>query len=282
MPVGFGFSAGDFISGVLLVKDIIKALDNVSGSSAEYDALRGELRGLERALHLVSNLPPGTCSTIQHTTETCVQACHNIIQAFVRKAAKFDTTLIHAASTSQQNITRPPPWKAALRKVQWALLKKEDVVRVRLEIAAQVAILNTLLNHKQLLASENQDTALTQLHNQMSQQHGRLQQIEALLQVQKQLSEEGKGDLESFNQKLASIQHEMSSTKTIVVLVWRLGRVLFQLMVQLQKWLANPLPAQVLLQRVAILEDALGRTAPLHIEWLNSWEASQYPAKLFS
>jgi hypothetical protein len=50
-------SAGDFISGIKLVKALIKALEESSGSSKEYLELIAELRTLEIALMNVK-----TCS----------------------------------------------------------------------------------------------------------------------------------------------------------------------------------------------------------------------------
>jgi uncharacterized protein YbjQ (UPF0145 family) len=50
MAAAFGFSAGDFITGINLVKDIIKALNDSRGSSKEYLEVITELRGLEVAL----------------------------------------------------------------------------------------------------------------------------------------------------------------------------------------------------------------------------------------
>src|ERR1700743_3646958 len=171
MPVGFGFSAGDFVSGVLLVKDLIKGLDDVSGSSAEYQALRGELRALETALELASNLSSDSWGTAhRQALDACIQACHGIIHAFLFRTAKFDAALTGPGGASQSNVAAVSLWKVALRKVQWALLKKEDVLRVRLELSAQVTVLNTLLNQTHLLVSKNQDIALAQLQDQMSLQ----------------------------------------------------------------------------------------------------------------
>jgi hypothetical protein len=49
MPVGFGFSVGDFVSCISLVRKLIKALQDSGGSSREYLELIAELRSLETA-----------------------------------------------------------------------------------------------------------------------------------------------------------------------------------------------------------------------------------------
>ena len=51
-----GFSVGDFVTCAILVKDLIKALQDTTGSSAEYQGLIKELFNLERALTEVKHL----------------------------------------------------------------------------------------------------------------------------------------------------------------------------------------------------------------------------------
>jgi hypothetical protein len=269
MPVGFGFSAGDFISGLLLVKDLIRALDNAAGSSAEYRGLCGELKSLEKALELLcnSNLTVWEGTHSQAIQQT-VQVCHGIIHSFLTRAAKFDETLVSPAKAVSV-------WKVALRKVQWAFLKKDDVVRVRVELSAQTSILNALLNQAQLRAHESHHDLLKQLHNQIALQQDRLQRIDAQMQRQSRLAENTETELQSHTQVLCSLQREVASTKSVMMLVWRLGRVVFDIVRGLHRYLGNPMPAQIMLQQAAILEDSLGRTAPLHLEWLNSREVSQ-------
>lgn len=56
MAAGFGFSTGDFIAGISLVQELIKALNDSRGSSKEYLELIAELRTLETALSEVKTL----------------------------------------------------------------------------------------------------------------------------------------------------------------------------------------------------------------------------------
>lgn len=55
MPITFG-SVGDIISVSLLVKDILVALDDSRGSSAEYQGIIRELYILDRALLEIGQL----------------------------------------------------------------------------------------------------------------------------------------------------------------------------------------------------------------------------------
>jgi len=50
MPLGFGFGVSDFIASIGVLRGILKALSDSSGSSKEYLGLINELWSLESAL----------------------------------------------------------------------------------------------------------------------------------------------------------------------------------------------------------------------------------------
>ncbi len=56
MSVGFGFSAGDFVAALKLVKTVVDALGGAKGASAEYRKLLDELLALEAALQQVERI----------------------------------------------------------------------------------------------------------------------------------------------------------------------------------------------------------------------------------
>jgi hypothetical protein len=60
MTVPFGFSVGDFVDGIGLIRDIIEALQSTSTSSTRYQAVIFELFSLERALLEVKALRRGS------------------------------------------------------------------------------------------------------------------------------------------------------------------------------------------------------------------------------
>lgn len=276
MPIGFGFSAGDFISGLLLVKDVIRALDNAAGSSTEYLALKAELQSLERALNLLCNSSLTILDgAYRQLIEDTVQACFGIIQKFLSSTAKFDEALSNTTNISQKGTTAVSGWKVALRKVQWAFFKKEDVALVRAQLSAQTSNLNALLNLSQMRAHEGHNDTLNKLHIQVDLQQDQLSRMEAKLQQHSESVDSSRNELRSINQVLCSVQREVTCTKTATMLVWRLGKVLFEFIKCLQTNLRSPMPAQVMLKQVAVLEDALGRMAPLHIEWLSSRDVSR-------
>ena len=56
MAGAFGFPIGDFINGIIVIKDVIQALQESRGSSQEFVEVIRELHMLERALMEVNNL----------------------------------------------------------------------------------------------------------------------------------------------------------------------------------------------------------------------------------
>lgn len=56
MAAALGFSFGDFVAGILLVKDLINALQESKGGKADYRNLMNDLYSLERALVAIKNL----------------------------------------------------------------------------------------------------------------------------------------------------------------------------------------------------------------------------------
>ncbi|KAK0103780.1 hypothetical protein ONS95_005782 [Cadophora gregata] len=87
LPVPFGFSAGDVIAVCILVKDVIKALDDAQGASAEYRQLSRELWSLDRA-RLEVELLSQTCGTsvelnaLSSTTRRVVDQCRESMETF--------------------------------------------------------------------------------------------------------------------------------------------------------------------------------------------------------
>ena len=118
MSAGFGFSASDFIAGIKLIADLIKALEESTGASAEYCHLIKELYSLERALVAIKHLKTEESTQLQTVAvEQAVRQCQQCIDDFLHGIAKFQPKLASCATG----------FKANLRKIQWSLCKKGDV-----------------------------------------------------------------------------------------------------------------------------------------------------------
>lgn len=144
MPTpAFGFSVGDFVAGVKLVKDLLDSLDEATGAGLLYRRLITELRNLERALTEVKNLRVHASQACQKIAlEQAASQCQDCIEAFLLKNTKFQATLGVQPTGFK--------WRTNLHKVQWAVCKQDAVEKFRAEIQGHVLTINTLLTTIQL------------------------------------------------------------------------------------------------------------------------------------
>lgn len=124
MVVPFGVSVGDFFSGLEFLRQLIKALKDSSGSSKDFCDLISELESLEHALTAVNDIQVD--QTLGAQKDAIIQAaskCQDTISEFLLHTAKYKTSLISGGSGNK--------WLDGLKKIRWALFKKEDVQRLR-------------------------------------------------------------------------------------------------------------------------------------------------------
>jgi ferredoxin-NADP reductase len=139
----FGFSVGDFIAGIKLVKDLIDSLDEAAGAGPAYRRLAAELRSLERALTEVKNLRIHPSQAAQKVAlEQAASQCQDCIETFFCENTKFSNTLGALATKSK--------WRTNLCKFQWAVCKPDAVSKFRAEITGHVLTVNTLMATIQL------------------------------------------------------------------------------------------------------------------------------------
>lgn len=141
MPITFG-SVGDILSVSLLVKDLLLALDGSRGSSAEYQGVVRELYILDTALLQVVQLSRRGHSTpeVQALYETAAQIvakCRISVDAFTKRIRKFNSSLSGVGSGTAI--------KDTARKLQWHILRKDDIAKFRTEAAAYSSSINMLL-----------------------------------------------------------------------------------------------------------------------------------------
>ena len=143
MPVPFGFSVGDCISVCLLIKDMIKALDTIKGSKAEYQAVVGELWTLHWALLEVERLQNSAGQgRTKEVTALCasVGACRGCLEGFLQRIRRYEESLGENDGRGIAN-----SWKGIKGKVSWALLRREDLTNFRAEINAHSMTINMML-----------------------------------------------------------------------------------------------------------------------------------------
>ena len=141
MPVSFG-SVGDIIAVGLLIKDLVKCLDDSRGSSSEFQSVIRELHSLDRALLEVGLL----CSSYEaslgldahlKTALDIAEQCKSCVTEFQKRAHKYKPSLQPGGSGTILRDTAI--------KLKWSLSEKEQLPKFRAEIMAHCLSLNTIL-----------------------------------------------------------------------------------------------------------------------------------------
>jgi hypothetical protein len=141
MPVGIG-GVGDVLAILGLVREFATALDGTRGSAAEYQEVRRELDGLEKALLCHHQLLQARCddpalNDIFRSTQRTAEDCQKCIEAFSQQTVKFDRGLgVDPSGNVYRDVTM---------KVRWQMSKKEEVARLRVALGQHISSLNVLL-----------------------------------------------------------------------------------------------------------------------------------------
>lgn len=139
--VTFG-SVGDILSVCIVIKDLVRALDESRGSSAEYQEVIRELWGLDRVL-LEVELLWRTCestaelNTLREAAHRMADQCRRSIEAFLKKVKKYGPSLRDGGSGS---VVRD-----ATMKIRWQVAHADELTKFRAEINAHCSAINMLL-----------------------------------------------------------------------------------------------------------------------------------------
>lgn len=141
MPITFG-SVGDIISISLLVKDLVKCLDESRGSSAEYQAVIRELWSLDHALLEVDLLLRSCRQSVElsdlcKTANRCAEQCRKCMEDFREKTKRYQRGLQGGVPGNRVRDT--------VAKIRWHVSEKDDLVKFRAEITAYCSSMNMLL-----------------------------------------------------------------------------------------------------------------------------------------
>ena len=275
MAVPFGFSAGDFIATINLVKDIIAALDNTSGSKPAYQRLRAELVAFDDALIKVQCLEVDPAQSPQKVALGMVAAqCCDAINRFLNKNSKFQKTLGQAAQPGpRRRISR---WRTGLHKLQWALMKEDSVDSLRAEVAGHAATINLILNLIQAATLKSNTDAVKQCV-------GNLASITTQRRENNSLAVRSHDLLVQQAEMIASVCQTVTATPTrqdqsIQTLVQQLlecNLKVYSTILEMEAMIRSHLPPQVERQQPVYFEDAHGRVFPLHIEFVDSFTTFQ-------
>lgn len=277
MPITFG-SVGDIISLSILIKDLVRSLDNSRGSPAEYQAVIRELWGLDHALLEVEVLFRSCEQTVylralRVTVNECVEQCRNCIVKFHEQIKKFEKSLQSGGSDSFI--------RDIAMKIRWQV-SKDDLAKFRAEINAHCFSINMLLTTTGVtlakLNDENVQTSLRQ--SELSHAKSSATQAYELTEIKSRLEDNNALIKAAASEtKDLGLRFDMDYLKSLgadilsfMQKIWKVNFLTYKAVISLQ----TSIPAQLercWTQEPATLEDALGRVTAVHLEFLDSWEA---------
>ncbi|ORX95829.1 hypothetical protein BCR34DRAFT_607832 [Clohesyomyces aquaticus] len=267
----FGFSVGDFIAGVKLVKDLIESLDDAVGAKPAFRCLIAELRSLEGALAEVKNLEvdPSQVSS-KLALEHAASQCQHSIEAFLGKHVKFQIALGEQASGST--------WRTTLRKVQWAVCKQDVVDKFRAEITGHVLTINTLLATVHLSSTTLLSERAKTHHATVEQHNQRGAQTQSLIKQNNDILKSQADLILTISQTVTgcTTRQQADDLRAIMLKVLATNMQIYRSVLDIHKINSTAqIPPQIERQLPVTFEDAHGRLAPLHVEFINSWDAFQ-------
>lgn len=149
--IPFGFSAGDFAAGIVLLHRVIMALREADGASSQFNYTILELEGLQAILRSVQRLQDsGTTSEHLDSLRFLGHQCHLPLAAFLGKIREIEPEL---GVRSDKHALRTYA-KMSFRKAQWGLQLKKHVAELKGAIAPQLATIGILLQLISLYATK--------------------------------------------------------------------------------------------------------------------------------
>lgn len=243
MAVGFGFSVGDLVTSLKVIKDSIEAVKDTKGASADYAALIAEISSLQDAFETVGDLQllHNASGKPQLAMDRAIGACQKCVEDFLLSIAKYQPHLRYHA----RGLT------SSYRKIKWALCKKEDVALFRAKLERHTSSINMILiafQAKQMIDSNGQPDGSASMTRAPSETQNQ-QTVDMLTHL-------------SVEQRQC-FQILMQQNRELMQNVHNLHRLLEMQM---------SIPPQVQLQQPVILLDAFGKIAPFHLDFIDSLE----------
>ncbi|KAK1754244.1 hypothetical protein QBC47DRAFT_403629 [Echria macrotheca] len=277
MAVSFG-SVGDIIAVCLLVKDLVDTLDNSRGSRAQYQDLLRELGSLERCLLQVDLLTRSSTSpdilAICETAKLTVADCQTALDSLSTRMQKYDRYLGHSRPQSGAFLAHARPVVDAAMKVRWQISEKDKIEEFRQKITAHTNVLNMLLATAQLKLSEkNADKMDSMQATWNAEVTGALTRVERRLDENTTRISEAKSMLAHISGSISWIRDFCSKMQASVDTLLSVGRQVHAGVMQIQQAQLSPLMERLLTDEPFVLEDAIGRRAPVHLQFINSWDA---------
>jgi hypothetical protein len=142
MAAPFGFSVGDIIAGIGVIKNSIQAFSDTRGATKDHKLLCDTLTRLCASLEAVRGVDIDPVHDVRQmeAIRQAVDQCQMCIDDFVCRITKYKII---------QPSIQPLSWesrvKAAAKKIQWALLKQGDLSKFKTDIQFQSDCISVLL-----------------------------------------------------------------------------------------------------------------------------------------
>ncbi|KAL8731609.1 MAG: hypothetical protein Q9166_003297 [cf. Caloplaca sp. 2 TL-2023] len=262
MSAGFGFSVGDIVAGLKLIKQSIEALQDTKGSTADYQALSHEIDSLKDGLRAVEDLSIdqhfGPKSKQSIAIQEAVSRCWYCIKIFLTTTATYQPWL-------QTSVPPGLGWKANLKKIQWALCKKDDVNRFRIQLERHCSSISMLLVTLQVSQSFSQSARQEHQYEVALTAHSRTLDLQKNFDQTTALMVGLNLEQRQLFQSLVESNHRLVQSNE------RMAYELQQMRGAVQ--VQNQLPPQVVLQKPVTLLDACGKVSAFHLDFINCPEA---------
>ncbi|KAK0716155.1 hypothetical protein B0H67DRAFT_645810 [Lasiosphaeris hirsuta] len=265
--ITFG-AVGDIISVCLLANEIITCLDDVRGSPKEYRALRDELRSLERALLEAAQMLEKQKSRIGLLADAIAEEV---------TASKYCLNLFRDSLTKYDVLFQPKSLAGSTKRftksVQWRLVEKETISKFRESIALRFNALSILLITANVdlslrisQSSDDSRTTLRHIQTEGNKNSARLTSMNTLL-----------GQVYG---KIGMLTNMMLFIQSLVIQLLSASRrglqttlATYEVVKAIQQSVSTPLERVSLIEEPFILEDAIGRISPVHLQFVTSWKA---------
>ena len=251
--VGFGFSVGDFIATIKAAAKIIDLLSAGSNSGSDFRQIHHQLRVLELALIQVKDLEVDERLRLgKLALEQGVSQCQSAISGFLNEVESHQPYLL------QDNAPRKT--KGQWMKAKWAFCKKNELEKIKLDLLVHTEAIHLLLE-----AVKKRDTDIKHQSHSSQQQSIMSHVQEGFLSCMSKLT--------CMSNTLFGLSSQVQDCLNTVRHGIRVSICVFQAFLTLQRLILLTIPGQIDCQKPVFLNDAAGRFAPFHLEFIRSKKA---------
>ena len=141
MVVPFGFSIGDFIDGISVAIDVIKACKDTGGASSQYERVLVEFETYLIVLRKLQD--PNVLASTE--LNRLASSCEQPVRQFLTKVEKYRCSLAKQADSQDFVHDTARNLRTFPRKAQWVIVAKKTVEELRLGIGPQLSAIGLLI-----------------------------------------------------------------------------------------------------------------------------------------